>query len=89
MTRRIAMELADLPAMLTATWSLQRADFGEQPYWMLAALAAMLGKIGKPGEGVAYGYGSVNGMVEPRQEVPSFSMPGTRNPTGAFIPVAR
>ncbi|GGJ29714.1 molybdopterin-dependent oxidoreductase [Neoroseomonas lacus] len=88
-THRIAMELADLPAMLTATWSLQRADYGEQPYWMLAALAAMLGKIGKPGEGVAYGYGSVNGMGEPRQEVPSFSMPATRNPTGAFIPVAR
>jgi biotin/methionine sulfoxide reductase len=87
--RRIAIELADQPAMLTATWSLQRADYGEQPYWMLAALAAMLGKIGKPGEGVAYGYGSVNGMGEPRHEVPSFSMPATRNPTGAFIPVAR
>ncbi|HWT09192.1 MAG TPA: molybdopterin-dependent oxidoreductase [Roseomonas sp.] len=87
--RRIAMELADQPAMLTATWSLQRADYGEQPYWMLAALAAMLGKIGKPGEGVAYGYGSVNGMGEPRHDVPSFSMPATRNPTGQFIPVAR
>ncbi len=87
--RRIAMELADQPAMLTATWSLQRADYGEQPYWMLAALAAILGKIGKPGEGVAYGYGSVNGMGQPRREVPSFSMPATRNPTGTFIPVAR
>ncbi|CAH0313668.1 molybdopterin-dependent oxidoreductase [Roseomonas sp. CECT 9278] len=87
--RALALELAATPAMLTATWSLQRADYGEQPYWMLAALAAMLGKIGKPGEGVAYGYGSVNGMGHPRREVPSLAMPATRNPTGAFIPVAR
>jgi len=87
--RALALDLAATPAMLTATWSLQRADYGEQPYWMLAALAAILGKIGKPGEGVAYGYGSVNGMGNPRQEVPSFAMPAARNPTGAFIPVAR
>lgn len=85
----LARELAASPAMLTATWSLQRADYGEQPYWMLAALAAILGKIGKPGEGVAYGYGSVNGMGNPRRDVPSFAMPAARNPTGAFIPVAR
>ncbi|MFM7610039.1 MAG: molybdopterin-dependent oxidoreductase, partial [Alphaproteobacteria bacterium] len=75
--------------MLTATWSLQRADYGEQPYWMLTALAAMLGLIGKPGQGVAFGYGSVNGMGHPRREVPSFAMPATPNPTGFFIPVAR
>lgn len=87
--RALALELAATPAMLTATWSVQRSDFGEQPYWMLAALAAMLGRIGRPGEGVAYGYGSVGGMGNPRQEVPSFSMPSVRNPTGAFIPVAR
>jgi biotin/methionine sulfoxide reductase len=87
--RDLARELAATPAMLTATWSLQRADYGEQPYWMLAALAAILGKIGQPGQGVAYGYGSVNGMGEPRREVPSFAMPATRNPAGAFIPVAR
>ena len=85
----LAREIAATPAMLTATWSLQRADYGEQPYWMLAALAAILGRIGKPGEGVAYGYGSVNGMGNPRRDVPSFSMPAARNPTGAFIPVAR
>jgi biotin/methionine sulfoxide reductase len=87
--RALALELAATPAMLTATWSLQRADYGEQPYWMLVALAAILGLIGKPGQGVAFGYGSVNGMGNPRQDVPSLAMPVTPNPAGAFIPVAR
>jgi len=87
--RALTAEIAKQPAMLTATWSLQRADYGEQPYWMLTALAAMLGLIGKPGQGVAFGYGSVNGMGQPRREVPSFAMPATPNPTGFFIPVAR
>jgi len=87
--RRLVDDITREPAMLTATWSLQRADHGEQPYWMLVALAAMLGTIGRPGQGVAFGYGSVNGMGHPRQDLPSFSMPGTRNPTGFYIPVAR
>ena len=39
--RALTTEIAQQPAMLTATWSLQRADYGEQPYWMLTALAAM------------------------------------------------
>ncbi|HYF06284.1 MAG TPA: molybdopterin-dependent oxidoreductase, partial [Acetobacteraceae bacterium] len=87
--RWLADQVATQPAMLTATWSLQRADHGEQPYWMLVALVAMLGTIGKPGQGVAFGYGSVNGMGHPRKELHSISMPATRNPTGLFIPVAR
>ena len=58
----------DLPGkrvMLTATWSLQRARHGEQPYWALAALAAILGQVGLPGGGVAFGYGSINAQGNP------------------------
>jgi biotin/methionine sulfoxide reductase len=87
--RRLALECADKPAMLTAAWSLQRADYGEQPFWMLIALAAMLGTIGKPGQGVAFGYGSINGMGTPRRDMPAVSLPGIRNPGGLHIPVAR
>ncbi len=86
---RLAREIADKPAMLTAAWSIQRADFGEQPWWMLTALAAMLGRIGKPGQGVGFGYGSINGMGTPRQDLPALSSPGIRNPCGLYIPVAR
>ena len=87
--RRLALECAAKPTMLTAAWSIQRADYGEQPYWMLVALAAMLGSIGKPGQGVAFGYGSINGMGTPRRELPAVSSPGIRNRGGLHIPVAR
>ncbi len=87
--RRLALDCAAQPTMLTAAWSLQRADYGEQPYWMLVALAAMLGAIGKPGQGVAFGYGSIGGMGVPRRELPAVSSPGIRNPAGLAIPVAR
>ena len=87
--RQLVLEMTVNPAMLTAAWSLQRADYGEQPYWMLVALAAMLGNIGKPGLGVAFGYGSINGMGTPRQELPAVAGPAIRNPVGLSIPVAR
>jgi biotin/methionine sulfoxide reductase len=87
--RQLAQEIADNPTMLTAAWSVQRADYGEQPYWMLIALAAMLGTIGRPGLGVAFGYGSINGMGTPRRELPAVSGPSARNPAGLYIPVAR
>jgi biotin/methionine sulfoxide reductase len=87
-TRRLALECAAKPTMLTAAWSIQRADFGEQPWWMLTALAAMLGTIGKSGQGVAFGYGSINGMGTPRRDLLAVSMPAVRN-VGLHIPVAR
>jgi biotin/methionine sulfoxide reductase len=87
--RRLALDCAATPTMLTAAWSLQRADFGEQPYWMLTALAAMLGSIGKPGQGVAFGYGSIKGMGTPRRDLPSVPSPSIRNPASLAIPVAR
>ncbi len=41
--------------LITVSWSVQRNDHGEQPYWAAAALAAMLGQLGLPGAGVGYG----------------------------------
>lgn len=74
--------------MLTASWSLQRARFGEQPYWALIGLAAMLGQIGLPGGGFCFGYGSMNGvgMAARRGYVPV--MPGLPNPAKSSIPAA-
>ncbi|MBP0446301.1 molybdopterin-dependent oxidoreductase [Roseomonas sp. SSH11] len=87
--RALALEAAAKPTMVTATWSVQRAEHGEQPWWALVGLASVLGGIGKPGLGIAFGYGSINGMGTSRRELPSVSLPATRNPAGAFIPVAR
>lgn len=73
--------------MLTAAWSLQRAENGEQSYWALIALAAMLGQIGLPGGGFSFGYGSMGsvGANARRGYVPTLaSLPNA----GTAIPVA-
>ena len=57
--RSLASEMATQRTLITVSWSVQRNDHGEQPYWMAVALAAMLGHIGLPGGGVGYGYGAV------------------------------
>ena len=56
---------------------------------MTIALAAMLGQIGLPGGGFGFGYGSMGGRGEPRENIPSVRMNLGKNPTGSFIPVAR
>jgi biotin/methionine sulfoxide reductase len=85
----IAQELTRTRNMLTATWSLQRADHGEQPYWALVSLAAMLGQIGLPGGGFGFGYGSINGLGNPRHPVSVPAMSEGRNPLKLDIPVSR
>ena len=85
----LARALAAQPHMMTAAWSLQRAEAGEQPYWMLTALAAMLGRIGLPGQGFAFGLGSENGMGGAKVMLPSVNLPALPNPAQSYIPVAR
>ena len=63
--RGLARQMADTRTMLTASWSLQRADHGEQPYWGLVLVAACLGQIGLPGGGFGFGYGSGASLAEP------------------------
>jgi biotin/methionine sulfoxide reductase len=87
--RTLARRMAAGRTMLTAAWSLQRADHGEQPFWMLIALAAMLGQIGLPGGGFGFGYGSLNGMGAARHDIAAPSMSTGANPLGFSIPVAR
>ncbi|MDB5807209.1 MAG: Asp-tRNA(Asn)/Glu-tRNA(Gln) amidotransferase GatCAB subunit [Betaproteobacteria bacterium] len=88
--RALADTLAGTCSMLSIAWSLQRAHRGEQPYWMCVTLAAMLGQIGVPGGGVAFGHGSSNGVGIPRPEVGAPEMAPGHNPGAAHnIPVAR
>lgn len=87
--RDLAREMAGHRTMLTGTWSLQRADHGEQPYWMMIALAAMLGQVGLPGGGVCFGYGSIGNRGEPRSPFGSPRMDEGDNPVDLRIPVAR
>ncbi|MCB1969505.1 MAG: molybdopterin-dependent oxidoreductase [Geminicoccaceae bacterium] len=74
--------------MLTATWSLQRSQYGEQPYWALIALAAMLGQIGLPGGGFCFGYGSLNAVGARARKGFVPAMPAISNPANSAIPAA-
>ena len=68
--RRLAHRMVATRTFITTTWSLQRADHGEQPIWMIIVLAAMLGQIGLPGGGFGMGYGSMNRMGAGRSPAP-------------------
>ena len=87
--RKLARRMAAKRTLVTASWSLQRADHGEQPYWMAAVLAAMLGEIGLPGGGIGYGYGSTGSIGNPVRSVGGMALPQGANPVKSFIPVAR
>jgi biotin/methionine sulfoxide reductase len=87
--RALARRLAANRSLITLAWSLQRAHRGEQPYWMAIALAAMLGQIGLPGGGFAFGHGSMNGVGNPRADVAAPAIPKRLNPAARSIPVAR
>ncbi len=87
--RDLARRAAGTRSMLTCTWSLQRAHHGEQPYWATIALAAMLGGVGLPGGGFAFGHGSGNGVGVPRIGVAAPEVPLPANPAKLSIPVAR
>ena len=87
--RALARRMAANRTMISASWSLQRADHGEQPYWAVLLLASCLGQIGLPGGGFGFGYGSASGIAEPP---PAFRAPGMEsapNPLNRAIPAAR
>lgn len=86
---RLARQMARSRTMINVSWSLQRADHGEQPYWAAVALAAMLGQIGLPGGGIGFGYGAINAVGAHAQAFSGPVLPQGRNPVDTFIPVAR
>src|ERR671926_680750 len=87
--RALAREAAAGRTMLSVSWSVQRTDHGEQPYWLAIALAAMLGQVGLPGGGFGFGYAAVNGVGHQVDPFPWPSLPQGHNPVESFIPVAR
>ena len=87
--RSIAVKISQERTLITVAWSLQRAQNGEQPYWMATTLAAMLGQIGLPGGGIGFGYGAIGGVGNPIKNFGGLSFPKGKNPISDFIPVAR
>lgn len=76
--------------LVNLSLSVQRADHGEQPYWMGLALAAALGQIGLPGGGFAFPFGA-NGNVgagQVRKRIPGLPVP-PRPPDPPVISTSR
>lgn len=87
--QNLALEMANKRTFLTAAWALQRADHGEQPYWMLVTLAAMLGQIGLTGAGVGFGYSAEGFVGSNWRRFNWATVSKGKNPADFAIPVAR
>jgi len=87
--RALARRMARSRTLISVSWSLQRADHGEQPFWMATTLAAMLGQIGLPGGGIGYGYNAVHAIGANVQPVKWAAVSQGENKVKRFIPVAR
>ncbi|WP_316975580.1 molybdopterin-dependent oxidoreductase [Shumkonia mesophila] len=87
--REVAGRLVVGPSLVACAWSLQRAEFGEQAFWMAITLAALVGQIGQPGCGLAFGLGSMNAVGRHGVRLRGPALPQGDNPVKTFIPVAR
>lgn len=87
--RGLARRMAARRTMISVSWSVQRADHGEQPYWAAVSLAAMLGQIGLPGGGFGFGYCASHSIGSPSRRIPLPRLPTGQNPVKTTIPVAR
>ncbi|MDA9289183.1 molybdopterin-dependent oxidoreductase, partial [Alphaproteobacteria bacterium] len=85
----LAKKISNNRTMITGAWALQRQQYGEQPHWMIAVLASMLGQIGLPGGGFGLGYSAENGIGNPVQYHKWPALEQFKNLVSEFIPVAR
>jgi trimethylamine-N-oxide reductase (cytochrome c) len=54
--RGLARLMAKDRTQMLFGWAIQRQQHGEQPYWLGAVIATMLGQIGLPGGGIGYAH---------------------------------
>ncbi|MBW6425677.1 molybdopterin-dependent oxidoreductase [Rhizobium sp. XQZ8] len=85
----LAGELHDCRSLINVAWSLQRARFGEQPFWSAIALASMAGHVGQRGCGFSFGLTSVNSTGQPVRRLKGPAFEQGKNPVRHYIPVAR
>ena len=85
----LARRMASKRTMINCTWSMQRAEFGEQPVWLAYVLGSLIGQVGLPGGGFAFGYSSENYIGNPGRLFKWAAIPQGINAVEDFIPVAR
>ncbi|WP_066459323.1 trimethylamine-N-oxide reductase TorA [Castellaniella caeni] len=86
---QLARTLASGRTMLITGYAIQRADHGEQPYWALVALGAMLGHIGLPGGGLGFSYHYDNGGSLSARAPGIVGIPAGSNAIEAALPFER
>ena len=85
----LARLIASKRTLITASYSLQRQVFGEQPIWAALALAAILGRMTEPGCGFSFGLSSIGNVGKRPLGAPLPTLDQGRNGVKTFIPVAR
>lgn len=87
--RDLARTMAKGRTMLMSGWAIQRQDHGEQTYWALMTLAAMLGDIGLPGGGFGLSYHYANGGSLTADGPALGGIEAGKNPVETVVPYAR
>jgi biotin/methionine sulfoxide reductase len=87
--RALAHEMAASRTLVNVVYSVQRAQYGEQPVSAALTLAAFLGQIGLPGGGFSHGFGSMGDYGVGYVPVRTPLFPQDQNPISTFIPCAR
>ncbi len=87
--RDLARSMAKGRTMLMSGWAIQRQDHGEQSYWALVTLAAMLGDIGLPGGGFGLSYHYANGGSLTADGAALGGISAGENPVETAVPYAR
>jgi trimethylamine-N-oxide reductase (cytochrome c) len=86
-------DLAELVAnsrtSIAASWAIQRAQHGEMAYWSIVNFAALLGKIGKPGQGVGFSWHYGNGGMPQGGNATPVGMSQGRNFVTKVVPASR
>jgi len=87
--RSLALRIANERTVISTSYSVQRADHGEQVPWMALTLAALSGSMGRPGGGFGCGLGALHRNGMRLAKVPVAAFPQGINNVADFIPVAR
>ncbi len=87
------IELAELCAskktQFAPGWSVQRAQHGEMTHWSMINFATLLGKIGKPGEGIGFSFHYGNGGTLQSGKTMPGGLPQGKNPIKTKCPASR
>jgi trimethylamine-N-oxide reductase (cytochrome c) len=85
----LAERIAGSKTNIGVSWAIQRAQHGEMTYWSIVNFAALLGKIGKPGQGIGFSWHYGNGGMPQGGNATPVGMSQGRNWVKKIVPASR